>query len=457
MALKTQPRLSLHSSDRDIETGFELLKDEALRWVFEGYPVGDYYEAALPGRDAFCMRDVSHQCMGAQALGLGRHNHNMLKKFASGISEERDFCSFWEIDRWDRPCPVDYRDDSDFWYNLPANFDVMDAIYRMWRWSGDGRYLNDGEFQRFCALTAEQYVARWDRDGDGLPDRVPQEGRRGIASYDEGDTSVHRLKVGSDLVLIMARGYISYSELCRVRGLKEYARIYRRRGESLLKDIRQRWLDPARGLAFGMDLDGGMVFPGRDPWREKELIYRGVATSEEAAPILDMLEADPGRDQILELFSHIPESLWRYGREDAALRAMRIAMDKTLPRREYPEASFAAIGALVAGMMGVDPDAERGAVKTQSGLGGLEWVTMNHISVLDGHITVEHEGHEKTCLISECPRPIIWRAQFAGDRKIFIGGSPAKVESCVDPRSGRKICWAETAVAPGEAVCAAAE
>lgn len=32
--------------------------------------VGYWYEAALPQRETFCMRDVSHQSVGAQILGL---------------------------------------------------------------------------------------------------------------------------------------------------------------------------------------------------------------------------------------------------------------------------------------------------------------------------------------------------------------------------------------------------
>ncbi len=229
MALRTQNDLTLHSSDRDLERGFDLLKREALQYVFEGYPVGDYYEAALPTRNAFCMRDVSHQCMGAQALGLGKHNYNMFLKFAQGLSEKRDFCSYWEIDRYDRPAPIDYDSDADFFYTLPANFDVVDAIYRMWRWSGDDRYLWNDDITRFCAMSMEDYVSRWDRDGDGIPDSVPAEGRRGLPSYDEGPASVGKLRVGTDLVMIMAQAYLSYSEMCRVKGLEEYAHIYRRR------------------------------------------------------------------------------------------------------------------------------------------------------------------------------------------------------------------------------------
>lgn len=43
------------------------------------------YEAALPGREAFCIRDVSHQCLGAEILGQGKQNLNMLRKFVGNM------------------------------------------------------------------------------------------------------------------------------------------------------------------------------------------------------------------------------------------------------------------------------------------------------------------------------------------------------------------------------------
>ena len=41
MALHTQSYVNFHSSDRELTKGFELVKKQALHWVFEGYPVGD--------------------------------------------------------------------------------------------------------------------------------------------------------------------------------------------------------------------------------------------------------------------------------------------------------------------------------------------------------------------------------------------------------------------------------
>jgi hypothetical protein len=125
-----QSPVVLESSDRRLAAGFDWAKRQALESVHRGDPVGDWYEASLPGRNAFCMRDVSHQSTGAQVLGLGAVTRNMLHGFAENIAASRDWRSHWEIDRLNRPAPVDYSNDRDFWYNLPANFDIPHCCFR---------------------------------------------------------------------------------------------------------------------------------------------------------------------------------------------------------------------------------------------------------------------------------------------------------------------------------------
>ena len=53
------------SSDKKVEVAFKWAEDMALRYKGKpGDPVGPWYESALFPRYAFCMRDVSHQCIG---------------------------------------------------------------------------------------------------------------------------------------------------------------------------------------------------------------------------------------------------------------------------------------------------------------------------------------------------------------------------------------------------------
>ena len=149
--------LSFSSSDAQLAATFAWAKDMALSYAHDGDdPVGPWYEAALPERYAFCMRDASHQSIGAEILGLSVQNFNMMQKFVSNISEPKDWCTYWEIDKWDKPCKADYVSDDDFWYNLNANFDVTDACWRLYEWTGDWRYLENEEFRRFYDLSCKE-------------------------------------------------------------------------------------------------------------------------------------------------------------------------------------------------------------------------------------------------------------------------------------------------------------
>jgi len=71
----TRPNQTLHptpggvqfnSSDTALVRAFDWAKAQALHYKGKpGDPVGPWYESALPPRDAFCMRDVAHQAIGA--------------------------------------------------------------------------------------------------------------------------------------------------------------------------------------------------------------------------------------------------------------------------------------------------------------------------------------------------------------------------------------------------------
>ena len=75
-AKRPESPLELETPDAKLAAAFAWAKGQALDYVFpaaaHGDPVGDWYEAALPSRFAFCMRDVSHQATGAHVARPGR-------------------------------------------------------------------------------------------------------------------------------------------------------------------------------------------------------------------------------------------------------------------------------------------------------------------------------------------------------------------------------------------------
>ena len=61
-----------------------------------------------------------------------------------------------------RPAPVAIRTDAEFWYNLPANYDILDTCYRMFLWTGDRSYIEDPVFLNFYDRTITDYTIRRD-------------------------------------------------------------------------------------------------------------------------------------------------------------------------------------------------------------------------------------------------------------------------------------------------------
>mgnify|MGYP001553144010 CR=1 FL=1 len=212
--------VSFTSSDKNLEQAFAWAKDMAMHYKGDSTdPAGPWYEAALPSRYAFCMRDVSHQCIGAEILGLSRENYNMFGLFAKNISASKDWCSYWEINKWGKAAPEDYRNDREFWYNLPANFDVLYASWRLYLWTGDRCYINDAAFVNFQQKTVKDYIDRWVLAADSLLTRpihpnkdIPLNEKdafstcRGLPSYSEG---IPNLKTGIDLVAGRYRGRLT--------------------------------------------------------------------------------------------------------------------------------------------------------------------------------------------------------------------------------------------------------
>ena len=280
--LKSAGELTFKSSDADVTKAFEWASTQARAYAFSGDPVGDWYEAALPGRQAFCMRDVAHQVLGAHALGLDRHNHNMLHRFAENISDSRDWCSYWEIDRYNRPSPADYKNDGEFWYCLPANYDILEACYRMFVWTGDYSYIKDPVFLNFYERSVTSYEDRWSLD----PGRIMQRNRqmnvrgefdphknfqvfRGNPSYDEGkqDTAL-----GIDLLATQFAGYLAYAGIEDARNNEEAAETYREKAAAVRALVNREWWNKSAGQFYSR-LNNNHQLDGK---AGDSLLYRNV-------------------------------------------------------------------------------------------------------------------------------------------------------------------------------------
>ena len=495
-AKKPKTQLELQTSDSRLAAAFAWARQQGLAYAFRGDPVGECYEAALPGREAFCMRDVSHQSMGAHALGLAPHSFNMLRAFAANISDAKDWCSYWEINRFGRPAPVDYQSDAKFWYDLPANFDVLDACWRMYLWTGNMQYIDDPAFLNFYDRTVSDYVERWSLDigrvmkrkrlmnvrGELNPHDKFQVSR-GIPGYEEGRND---FVAGVDLLASEYAAFRDYSQIQGLRGNFDAALAYANKARSVQEFVNSTWWD--QHSHFYNVLDEDYHLQGHNG--VDLLYYRAAENGPRAQAALSDLvatiKANPSG--AVELESHYPEVLYRYGAPELAYSQIMDLTCKGRYRQEYPEVSFSVVGAIVTGLMGISVEAPspdqsaaqwdflRAAAMTRSALllgvappvqwnyvevvvktlpsltNDTPWAEMRHLPVRANKISVKHEGDQKTTFTNESGPALIWRAALPGTyAKLIVDHQPVRSSPEKGP-SGRIESWVEVTVGAGDTV-----
>lgn len=390
--MRQKGRIEFVTSDSTWNEGFAWAKEQALAYSHEGDLVGDWYEAALPNRQAFCMRDVAHHARGAEALGLAPHTKNMLLRFAQGIAESRQFCSFWEIDKDYRPCPVDYASDQDFWYNLPANFDVMDACWRMYEMTGDKDYLFQSDFVRFYRLTVEDYARWWDCDGDGLLERKYPVTRLGIPSYCE-DEQFQNAQALIDLLAIEIRGYQSAAELFRHRGEETESAHCRQMAQKLKRLLQEQWWDEKVQSYYQLKDENGVLRHSSGIGHELSLCYYQVIEDEERlAKHLERLHEEAQKGVNVESLSHYPVLFYKNGQPQRGAQWLKEVISPKLFRREYPEVSYAAVEAFIYEMAGICPDGPQAAVRISPKLPEeIAWFRIKNLPFLEGELDISFE------------------------------------------------------------------
>ncbi|MBN9384166.1 MAG: hypothetical protein J0H74_25670 [Chitinophagaceae bacterium] len=427
-------QVTFTSTDTAVANAFSWAKVMALHYKAKpGDPVGPWYESALPPRDAFCMRDASHQCIGAEILGMHPENRNMFSKFAGHISSSKDWCSYWEIDKANRPSPSDYRNDKEFWYNLPSNFDVMDACWRTYLWTGDTLYIKDPVFKNFYDRTVHEYIRTWILEPDSLLTRPAYPNApvpfniednfhrcRGLPSYSEG---VHNLKMGVDLAGAMYRGLTSYAAIQAVNGHNQTALTYKAKAKTYQDRIDADWWDENAGLYYTHYTNDHQF--GKAEGETFLLWFDALKdTARKQRTIRHLLTQDLN----VENLSYLPLQYYWNGHADEARALILRLADPSTARREYPEVSYGLVEAVVQGLMGVEVDARTRTVSTlYRGTGRSQLIDL---PILNTTITLTHDPNGSSSIINTGRYPFKWRA-----KKIS---------------QGRVIAYREVDVAPGQ-------
>lgn len=453
--------LEFHTSDPRLSESFHWAKQQALAYVRpDSSPIGEWYEAALPGRSAFCMRDVSHQSTGAAALGLFEANRNLLDRFAGAVALSRDWAGYWEIDQEGKPSTADYVSDSDFWYNLPANFDVLDAIVRMWRWTGDNSYRDRPELQSFFRKTMTNYIQQWQLSPDDILNRprIANQRRsggkfvasRGIPSYTEGTKD---FVLGSDLLAAEYRAMRSYDEIASTAGDKALAASLQKtadRVQDILEDV--AWSNT--GGHFN-----GMIRSDRSGYGSGDAMVLYFNAAKNPAHIDGALAyvSNPAywKKVNIEEESYLPAELFHYGRAEAAYDVLFDLSSRNKSRREYPEVSFAVIAAIVTGAMGIEPSRPGDSFDVESlpqPMNRDQALSLSSLRIKANLLDIEEHGDTSVRVANRRGPAILWKACFRGDiEKLSVNGRLVRADHGKMWDSA-PISWVEVTVQPDSSV-----
>lgn len=440
------PEFGFSTSERTLKDTFDWAVKTARGYCSNGNDkVGLWYEASLPGRGAFCMRDVSHQVMGAEILGLSAYNLNMMSKFAAGISDSKDWCSYWEIDLHDRPSPVDYRNDKEFWYNLNANFDVLQACLKLYRWTGDRTYIEDASFRNFYERSVEDYVERWSLSPERIMDRPcymntppdfnygdPFHVCRGLPSYVE---NFGGMTVSSDLIASLFAGFKAYSEICSLQGNEADAARYMETALKYREILESSWWNAAGNNYYNFYTKSHQYYDGEGD--SYILWFNATEDKERIRNTVDYICKTAGgtgwQHWNIETLSYFPKLLYGLGFDEMAEKILLSIPAR--PRNSYPEASYAVMEGIVGGMMGISADAGRNMVETRSHLtGNIQNVHITDVPMLGGTVSVRHEGQKFTRFRNDTGKDITWKAAFAGEgmKLYFQDGTPLEAHDGED-------------------------
>ena len=452
--------LTLLTNDSLLAARFKWATSQALEYAHdENDPVGKWYEAALPDREAFCMRDVSHQSQGAHYLGLKDHTKNMLFKFAENIAESRDWCTYWEINRYNQPAPVDYANDNEFWYNLPANFDVLIACFRQYQLTGDSDYLNHPVFVNFYNRTMRDYILAWDLDIASVMNRnrfmnlaQPLDSSysfhvsRGLPSYAEGEPL--RLYLGADLFCLQYQAYQAYEKILSLNGLNIKVDSLQIVAQGLKEWYNSIWWNSEHDKPHSSLLTDGTFIGNPSTYFLQSGILKG--NKREGIALQGLLNQE---NINIEGQSYFPSLFYEFDENQRAFGELLDLSDPQKERREYPEVSYAVVEAMLEGMMGIKVHAASRRISTLPRLtGNTKLASFTHIPILEGNLTVSHKNNIETTVVNQLTGAIKWKAAFtlAAD-SLLVDNQVVKAKRG-ESLTGREISWVEINLTAGDSV-----
>ncbi|WP_112240342.1 hypothetical protein [Kribbella monticola] len=399
--------LTVRSDLGYLEDAFGWARKRALDWVRTDAEPGNLpsYWAGYPSRAMFYSRDVCHQAVGAHLLGLDAENFAMMRHFARSATKARRWYPLWAFHFDGAIAALDHHSDEHFVREIPAVFDLTYSALGQYEWTGDRRWIEDPDLAAYYLHSVDDFVAEHDRDGDGVPESSGTgDIFLGTATYNEQDAE-HPLLVAADglatqYAALRALGkHAATTELVGTApglGARKDSKRFLDRAERIQADFLTSWWDADKarfargrnktGLDFGWGLEATWFVPmlGLSGTGERNELFLDYLETQ-------LFEHPPAN---IEAFSYLPQVFFRHSRDESAWRWLRHLIDS---RDDYPEISFTVVQHLVAGLLGLEPDAASASLTIDSHLPTeIGWLEADHVPVGTWDLRITQQGRHST-------------------------------------------------------------
>ncbi len=469
----------LKSSYLPLEDAFKWAEDMARSYVTtgkhgpcdDGRFDNDYipsYWAGYRTRTAFYIRDYVHQAAGASLLGLNEENYRMLEAFAASATKERGLYALWALNFDGSPYHVDYKDDTNFIREIPAQFELVELAYRLYCRTGDRRYL-DGDIFNFCRTTMTDFITARDKNGNGVPEGLGSDIFGELCTYNEGP-KFSPLESG-DEIACQHRATLAFAGLLRARGEVSEADEWEKKAAELRRYFNEEWSihpDDPKGHYVSTLMTDGVTkrtdFALETSWFMplKHLPYPGPRCDRYLDYITEMLGHGIGFPTAavnIEAYTYLPEVFFNYDRVEEGWKWMKYIRDMRDVHHVgpsqgnngyYPEVSFTMIAHIIENLMGIVQNVPDGTITTFSRLPGeVEDLSLSEQAMTGCDISVKHVGRTETVFENLRGSTVSWQAEFIGEHNtVSVNGEavPAKIIS----RHGYTVSRVTVSVPAGE-------
>jgi hypothetical protein len=414
---------ALSSSDRSLADLFDRAQRESLGFVRTGRS-GEIpsYWAGLQDRPMFYSRDVCHQALAGHLLHLDTENHTMLERFARSATERRGYYPLWSFLFDGTPAPIDYHDDDRFVRETPAVFEIAETALRLYRWTGDDRYLT-GPFARYYRNLVREFLPRHDILGIGVAGEAGTEDIfAGSPSYNESRDGTSMQVAGDGL----ASQWAALTAIARLVPDRELATEAHQIADAVCGLFEQTWWDEnTQRYITGMSGHRRFTDFAYEPsWfpAVKGLLPAGPRATAHLDFISRGMRHRPPSN--IEAFTYLPEAYFQYDDDTTALAWIRHLADS---HSDYPEVPFTLVQHLAVGLTGLEP-AWDGTLHTRSHL-HHEWIEVADIPVRSSTIRIRHESQDSSTLTVTAGAPVRWTAHIGGRSvsQVVAAGQSARV------------------------------